>query len=355
MSQTHRSRRILFALVAEYIATGEPVGSRTVARKYVVDLSPATIRNVLSDLEESGLLMQPHTSAGRIPTDKALRIFIEALTDFQRVPNLQLKEMKDRFSEIISSDGRLPNAAMRETGRLIADMTGAAALVARSRTDTRQLAQLRFIVIGPSRLLAVLVFRDGMVDNRYIDVPEILDENELLRVHNLLADVVEGRSLSGLRELFVRRIDDERVRVDRLRRQAFELGNKVLQQMAPGSTELVIEGRSTLMDRPDYENVDRIKQVVRALEERENLLQLIDKTISAGTVSVYIGSEAGEEGGLAAAQLSMILAPYGDGEKNVGTVGVVGPTRMDYARIMPFVDATAAAMTAALKKAPSEG
>lgn len=341
----HRSRKILFALVAEYIATGEPVGSRTLSRKYVSDLSPATIRNVLADLEESGYLLQPHASAGRIPSERALRSFIDALTDFEDVSSAQQREMVVRFEEIFTEH---QDDSLRETGAFLSELSGAAAIVTTTPTDSRKLLQLRFIPTRPRQLLAVLVFHDGTVENRFIAVEEVVHERDLARIHELFADVVEGRTLASLRELLSRRMQDERLRVDELRRTAFELGARALQDIGT-RTELVIEGGQRLAELPEYGDVDRLRMLIRALDDRTHLLSLLDSTIAAGATTVHIGNEAGGSAELGAAQLSLVAAPYG-GEGSRGTVGVLGPTRMDYSKVVPLVDAAAAAMTAAIKK-----
>ena len=342
----NRARKILFAAVTEYIATGDPVGSRTLARKYAIELSPASIRNVLADLEDAGYLHQPHTSAGRVPTERALRAFIEALTEFQKLSEVDEEQLRHRYETIFAA-GESPRAALHEAGALLSEMAGAAAVMTEFRVNGRKLAHLRFIATRPGQLLAVLVFSDGMVQNRYIGIDQAVSESELGRIHNLLGDVVEGRTLGDIRELFARRLDDDRNELDNLRRQAFDLGRRALQQLSPGADRVVIAGSARLMDLPEYADADRLKKLVRALEDRENLLELLDKTLEAGAISVYIGSETGEFG---ESELSLVVAPFGGGESGAGTVGVLGPTRMDYARLMPLVDATAAAITAALKK-----
>ncbi|HHH28144.1 MAG TPA: heat-inducible transcription repressor HrcA [Polyangiaceae bacterium] len=349
----HRSRRILFAAVTEYIATGQPVGSRTLSRKYAIELSPATIRNVLADLEDAGFLHQPHTSAGRVPTEAALRAFIEALTDFQAIPRGRQQEMIARFEEIFSQSGTSKADVLRETGRFVSEITGATAVVGSSPADRRKLQQLRFIRTRPDQLLAVMVFADGVVENRYIQADaDALGESELTRIHNLLDDVVEGRTIQDVRELFFRRLADGRDEVDELRRKAFDLGKQAVNDLARGADGIVIEGRSRLIELAENEDFDNLKQLVVVLEDRENLVELLDKTMDAGSVTVFIGSETGEFG---KAKLSLVVAPFGDPDRPGGTVGVLGPTRMDYARMMPLVDATAAAITAALKKASDDG
>lgn len=338
----HRSRKILFAVVTEFIATGDPVGSRTLARKYGLDLSAASIRNVLADLEEAGYLKQPHTSAGRIPTDRALRLFIDTLMEVRALSPEEQVKMGRRFAEIYA----MAEDPLRAAGRYLSELSGAAAVIAAPKKELRTLAQLRFIPTRPGQLLAVLVFSDGAVENRFVKIEEPVDEGELTRVHNLLADVIEGRSLGEVRDLFARRLADERVAVDALRRRAFELGQKAMDFEADRA-EVLIEGQARLIDLPEYADVARLKNLIRALEERQELIGLLDRTIASGSVTVFVGSEAGDIGG---GEISLVLAPYADHGRVAGTVGVLGPTRMDYAKVMPLVDATAAAMTAELGK-----
>lgn len=337
-----RARKILFAVVTEFIATGDPVGSRTLARKYGLDLSAASIRNVLADLEESGLLVQPHTSAGRIPTDRALRLFIDTLMEVRAFTPEEQAKLGARFTEIYMS----ANDPLREAGRLLSELSGAAAVIAAPKKEMRTLAQLRFIPTKPGQLLAVLVFSDGTVENRFLQVDGPITEGELTRVHNLLADVIEGRTLGEVRDLFARRLADERVAVDALRRRAFELGSRAMADLDRRS-EVVIEGHARLIDLPEYTDVARLKKLMLALEEREELVELLEKTLAAGAATVFVGREAGELGG---GELSLVIAPYADHGRVAGAVGVLGPTRMDYAKLMPLVDATAAAMTEALGK-----
>lgn len=339
-----RSRKILFAVVTEYIATGNPVGSRTLSRKYGLDLSPATIRNVLADLEDAALLRQPHTSAGRVPTDRALRAFIEALTEFHQIPHATKKEMRARLDVIFSEDDVSRDDALRQAGKLLSNLAGAAALIAPTPVTSRKLLQLRFMAITPGRLLAVLVFSDGVVENRYVDSG--VTGEDLNRIQNLLADVVEGRTLGDVRALLASRLDDDRVEIDKLRRDAFELARRAVSVVGRTADDLVITGSSRLIDLPEYADVERLKRLMLALDDREHLIELLDRTIDAGAVTVYVGQEGGELGD---AQLSLVVAPFGDSAEG-GGVGVLGPTRMDYARMLPLVEAAAAAMTAALKR-----
>ncbi len=346
---SQRARRILAAVVSEYIETGEPVGSRTLAKRYGLDLSAASIRNVLSDLDEAGLLHQPHTSAGRTPTDRAIRLFIDMLVDLPTVAPEARAELRSRVAEIYANS----HDRLGDSGKLLSELSGQAAVVAR-QTRSRTLSQLRFIHTRPGQLLAVLVFDDGTVENRFVSLDGIAGpsgEAELTRIHNLLSDVIEGRTLGEVRELFARRLADDRTALDALKRKAFDLAHRAISGVAERS-EVRIEGQLKLLEMPEYGDADRLRRLVVALQEREEIITLLDKTISAGAVTVFVGSETGELGD---GQLSLVVAPYLENGQPTGAVGVLGPTRMDYARVMPLVDATAAALTDAAAAASGRG
>lgn len=337
----HRSRSILYACITEFIATGEPVGSRTLAKKYGLDLSAASIRNVLSDLEELGYLHQPHTSAGRVPTDKAFRLFIDSLMQVRALSAEEQHTISERFYGLKSSA-----ELIRASGKLLSELTGTAALVIAPRRETRALSQLRFIPTKPGQMLAVLVLADGAVENRFINLERAISETELTRIHNLLADVIEGRSLGELRDLFDRRMKDDRIQMDSLRHRAFSLA----QQAVGGEAEptgIVIEGQARLFEHPEFSDLERMRQLMIALDEQETIVALLDRTIQAKCMQIFLGSETGDLIGGAA---SVIAAPYTEGGKLAGTIGVLGPTRMDYPKLVPLVEATASAVSAALER-----
>jgi heat-inducible transcriptional repressor len=332
---SHRAKQILYAAVTEFVATGEPVGSRTLAKRGI-DLSPASIRNVLSDLEEAGYLKQPHTSAGRIPTDRAFRLFIDALMQLQELSTGDRARIDERFAQLRGGDDVLQTA-----GKLLSELTGTAAVVVAPRVENLTLKHLRFIRTVPGQVLAVLVMSNGAVQNRFLQAT--VSEDDLVRIHNLLDDVIEGRSLGDLRDLFVRRLQGERVRHDELRRQAFELGEAAVTGVTGSQrAEVLIEGRSKLLDLPDFAS-SGVKDVVSLLDEQERLVQLLDATVAAKGTSVVVGHEAGALGG---GQLAIIGASYSDHGRSAGSVGVIGPTRMDYPKVVPLVAATASAMSA---------
>ena len=343
-----RARQILYAAISEFVATGEPVGSRTLSKKHGIDLSPASIRNVLSDLEEWGYLRQPHTSAGRVPTDRAFRLFIDALMEWRELSAEDHGRIRERFEDLTPGKN-----VMREAGKLLSELTGTAAVVVAPRNDGLTLKHLRFVRIQQDEVLAVLVLSNGAVQNRFIRAS--VTDDEMVRVHNLLDDVIEGRSLVDLRDLFERRLATERVQADDLRRRAFELGEAAVHDagdLADAALDVFIEGQAKLLGQPDFSDAEGMKQVASVLDERENIIRLLDATMAAPNMAkrsatVVVGNEAGGVGG---GHLAIIGAPYTDHGRPAGSVGVIGPTRMDYPKMVPLVAATASAISAFISK-----
>lgn len=340
---TRRARDVLYALLTEFISNGEPVGSRTLVRKYRFDLSPATIRNVLADLEQLGYLIQPHTSAGRVPTEKAFRLFIDALMKTRQLSAPDAAKIADWLRQ--EPDGE---DLLRSTGRLLSELTGSPAVVARRSAETRTLLKIRFIPTRPSELLSVMVFRDGTVENRFVHLDTPLESGELERVHQLLEEVAEGRTLAELRDHFVRARDESQDEMQPLNDRGLTLV-KASMNRTPRSTELVIEGQSRLLDRTDLSQSEQLKEFLHTLEDRNRLILLLDRTLESRNVQVFLGGDVSGESEL---PISLVAAPYRTqtGEAG-GAVGVIGPTRMDYSVVMPLVGATADAVARALARA----
>ncbi len=342
-----RARSVLYAVVNEFIGSGEPVGSRTLAKKYGFDLSAATIRNVLADLEDAGYLAQPHTSAGRVPTEKAFRLFIDAL---MRVRELSAEETS-RIAQWFE-DFRPGTETLRETGRFLSNLTGAAAVVVRSRLETRKLLKIRFIPTRPGELLSVIVFTDGTVENRFIPIDAPIGERELERVHNMLEEAIQGRTLTAVRDLFARAADARRDELDALRQLGYSLMSAAIDG-AERRLDIVVEGQARLVDRPELAHTDELREVLRALEDRERLVMLIDRMLAAGQVQVFLGEETNA---MVGHSVSVVAAPYHDVQgRPGGAIGVIGPTRMDYPAVVPLVGATADAMSAALARTREPG
>lgn len=337
-----RARSVLYALVTEFIATGEPVGSRTLTKRYGFKLSPATIRNVLSDLEDSGYLVQPHASAGRIPTATAFRLYIDALMHERALGAGEVSRISDHFIE-------LPPGAdlFRETGKLLSLMSGVPAVLVRKQSDKRTLHKVRFIATRPLEVLAVLVCSDGTVENRFVVVGAPIGAQELERLHNLLEEVVTGRTLQSVRDYFATSIAEQEGEIARLRALARALFDGA-SLGAAREADVLIEGQSLLLDKPEFGNVDAIRELLRAFEDRERLVSLLDQALTADQVQVFLGEQTRS---MVGCPLSLVAARYRDKEGEPGgTVGVIGPTRMDYPFVVPLVGATADAFSAALAR-----
>jgi heat-inducible transcriptional repressor len=323
-----RHRRILFAVVTEYIASGKPVGSRRIAKRYAIKLSPATIRNVLADLEEAELLHQPHTSAGRVPTDAGFRSFVDAMATAGEISDAHRTALVQRLQDLGPGDD-----AVRETGQLLSLLTGTATIIARPSVAEATLDQLRFMRLSGGRTLAVLVTRAGGVENRVVVTELDVDDHTLERVNNYLAELVGGRTLRAVRDVLASRLASEQGQYEVLRKQA--------QQMVEATVEgrleqarVFIEGQGALFDRPEFGDAEKIRRYLSAFEEKQKLLELLEQTLLADGVQVFIGSEAALDD---VRDISVISSPYRRNGASIGSFGIVGPTRMDYKKYVPLV------------------
>lgn len=327
----YRARRILYAVVSEYIASGEPVGSRTLSKRYGLNVSAATIRNELSDLEEAGCLAQPHTSAGRIPTEIGFRIFIDALAQMRDVADADRTAILERMAQLRPG----VDDVIREAGRLLASLAGAAALVTRPRPEAEPIAQIRFVPLRERAVLAVIVARSGAVQNRVVELSEPVPEGDLERVHELVGPLVRDKTLDDAVHALASEMARERGAYDRLRFRAKEMLEGAAQADAP---DVVIEGQRVLFDRPEFHDAEKIRSFVRAFEDKERLHVLLERTVLAGGVQVLVGSETQL---VEVPDVGVISAQYKSGGVQAGSVGIIGPTRMDYAKLMPLVAFTA--------------
>jgi heat-inducible transcriptional repressor len=323
-----RHRRILFAVVTEYIASGKPVGSRLIAKRYAVQLSPATIRNVLADLEDADLLHQPHTSAGRVPTDAGFRCFVDAMATAGEISEAHRTALMDRLRDLEPGDD-----AVRETGQLLSRLTGTATIIAQLPMTEATLEQIRFMRLSTGRTLAVLVTRSGGVENRVVSTELEIDDHTLERVNNYLRELVQGRTLRAVRDALAVRLATEQDHYDVLRKHA----QQMIEATVKGQMEeaqVVIEGQGALFDRPEFGDAAKIRGYLSAFEEKQKLLELLEQTLLADGVQVFIGSEAALRD---IRDISVISSPYRRDGSSAGSFGIVGPTRMDYRKYVPLV------------------
>jgi heat-inducible transcriptional repressor len=341
-----RSREVFRQIVDAYVATGEPVGSRTIARRLEEQLSPATIRNVMADLEEMGLLYAPHTSAGRLPTDAGLRFYVDGLLERGNLS----EEERRKVEQQCGGRGRSVEAVLGDASDALSGLTRYAGLVA-APTVERPFKHIEFVSLGPTRALVVVVTDNGMVENRVVDVPLGMSASTLVEASNYLTSRLAGRSFAEARARVMEEIEQRRTELDELTQKVVSAGLATWSE--PGNGEgargeggfLLVRGHARLLeDVTSLADLERIRTLFELLEARKSALRLIELTQSARGVQIFIGSENGLFG---LSGCSMVLAPYragGDGKAAssvVGAIGVIGPTRMNYARIIPLVDYTA--------------
>ncbi|MBI3514987.1 MAG: heat-inducible transcriptional repressor HrcA [Proteobacteria bacterium] len=331
-----RSREIFRHIVEAYVETGEPIGSRTLSRRLGTALSPATIRNVMADLEDAGLLAAPHTSAGRIPTEAGLRLFVNGLLE---IGGLSAEERASIDSQCAAT-GRSLAQALGEATAALSGLSRCAGLVIAPKLD-RSLKHIEFVPLGPGRALVVMVTEDGMVENRVIDVPLGMPPANLVTAGNYLNARLTGRNLEEVRGVIERELEAHRAQLDTLTSRVVAAGLAVWAGSENDRDgQLIVRGQANLLgDVTAIEDLERIRALFQALEAKEAMAKLLDAANLADGVQIFIGAESNL---FSVAGCSVIIAPYIDKqERIVGAIGVIGPTRINYARIIPLVDYTA--------------
>lgn len=328
-----RSSTILRELVEIYVSTGEPVGSRTLSRRLPLGLSPASIRNVMADLEEAGLLYAPHTSAGRLPTERGLRLFVDGLLEFGDLGEEERAEISARCA----ASGRSMQETLAEAGQMLSGLAGAAGLVVAPKAEGT-VRHIEFVALGPGRALVVIVGADGQVENRVIEVPAGLPPASLVQAGNYLNARLAGRSLDETRRQVADEIAQNRTALDALTNQVVEAG--LATWAGGGGGSLILRGQAKLLQNLDQmARVQEIQALFERLEAQETVLRLLDLAQRGQGVQIFIGAESGL---FDSTGLTMVVAPFRSGqERIVGAIGVIGPTRINYGRVIPVVDFTA--------------
>jgi heat-inducible transcriptional repressor len=331
-----RSAVILREIVEAYVATGEPVGSRTLSRRLPMALSPATIRNVMADLEESGLIFAPHTSAGRLPTDRGLRMFVDGLLERGALT----PEEEEAIAARCKAEGRSIEEVLAEASGLLAGLSQAAGLVL-APTSEAALKHVEFVSLGPGRVLVVLVTEDGQVENRVIEAPQGLPPSALIQAGNYVNSRLAGRTLEDARKAIEEEISAHRTELDELTSKVVEAGLATQAGAQAGAGRaLIVRGQAKLLaDVTALERLETIRGLFERLEAKETLLRLLELAQASEGVQIFIGAENRL---FEAAGVTMIVAPYRNArDRIVGAIGVIGPTRINYGRIIPAVDYTA--------------
>ncbi len=339
-----KSRDVLGAVVREFILSGDAVASGRLVRSQQLTQSASAVRNIMSRLTDEGLLHQPHTSAGRIPTDQGLRLFVDQLMNVNEITAEDRQQIMARY--------KLSNVELqemlREVSRLLSDISQQCALVLVPRVETARVQRIQFVPLPPDRMIAILVTDAGLVQNRILEADQPLSTDELEGVHNYLNELCHGRELRDLHRVVKAELEREQTRYHELEEVALRLAARAIPQdeeIEPAN--MLVEGQSRLLGKARAPEMEQMKAVLRAVEEKRLVLRLLDETIRADGVKVFIGAETGVE---PMNGFSLVASSYGS-SNSLGTLGVLGPSSMDYPLVVPLVDFTADLLTQFLCRA----
>lgn len=338
---SERAQRLLKVLIESYIRDGQPVGSRTLSRESGLTLSSATVRNVMSDLEELGFVASPHTSAGRVPTDKGYRFFVNTLLKLKPLAQDEIAELQRRFG--VGQDE--PKSLVATASQVLSTITQLAGVVTIPRQSHAAVTQIDFVGISENRVLAVLVVNGREVQNRILQLDRHYSSEELRRASNYLNEHFLGRTVSELRAELVRQLQETRNHLNQLMLDAIQLAQQIVEPGPNDEPSFVLAGQTNLMGFAELSNVEKLRRLFEAFTEKRDILHLLDQSLSAQGVQIFIGQESGYQ---ILDDCSVVTAPYTLDNEVVGVLGVIGPTRMAYERVIPIVDITARLLGAAL-------
>jgi heat-inducible transcriptional repressor len=335
-----RAQHFLKVLIERYIQDGQPVGSRTLAKDASIDLSPATIRNVMSDLEDLGLVNSPHTSAGRVPTSSGYRIFVDSLVTLKPLHDQEIEQLQ---TELHSNAD--PVNILHSASNLLSGMTHMAGIVMLPRHRQVGYRQIEFLPLSGNRVLTILVTSEGEVHNKIIETRKPYSPAKLQQSANYLNEIFAGKSLESIRTRLLEELENTRQRMDTLMSEALKIANKVF-SVSDSDGDYVLAGQNNLLDFDDIGNIDNIRSLFNTFSEKSQILHLLDRAMSAEGIQIYIGEESGYE---TLGNCSVVTANYKLDNEVAGVLGVIGPTRMAYDRVIPIVDITAKLLGSALK------
>lgn len=334
-----RSLQLLKALVERYIQDGQPVGSRALSKDTELKLSPATIRNVMADLEDMGLIRSPHTSAGRVPTVSGYRLFIDSLLTVKPLDSEELKLLR---KNLIAKDN--VNDVIGVASRILSDVTRMAGVVTLPKRELVSLRHIEFLPLSNTRVLVIFVTNEQEVHNKILHTSKQFTPAQLQQAANYLNSVYSGLSLAAVRKAVLKELKDAQERMNREMLDAVEMAKLALDP-EKSDEDYVLIGETNLMGFSELSDMDRLKELFDAFSQKRGVIHLLDQCLNAEGVQIFIGEESGYH---AFEQCSLVTAPYSINEQVVGVLGVIGPTRMAYEKVIPFVDITAKLLGAAL-------
>ncbi len=336
---TDRSMQLLKALVERYIQDGQPVGSRILSKDSKIQLSPATIRNVMADLEEMGLLCSPHTSAGRVPTASGYRLFVDSLLTVKPLDNPELEHIHQGLATTEEATEVLGVAS-----RLLSEVTKMAGVVTLPRREMVCLRHIEFLPLSNTRVLVIFVTGKQEVHNRIIHTSKQFSAAELLQAANFLNSIYSGRSLADVKDLVLQDLQKDQERMNQGMLDAISMARLTFGQEKP-KDDYILTGETNLMGFSELSNMDHLKQLFDAFTQKRDVIHLLDQCMQAQGVQIFIGEESGNQ---AFDHCSLVTSAYSVNDEVVGVLGVIGPTRMAYEKVIPFVDVTAKLLGAAL-------
>ncbi len=340
MKLNDRAETLLRTLVELYINEGQPVGSRTLARQLKLNLSPATVRNVMSDLEDLGLIHSPHTSAGRIPTQEGYRFFVDSLLRIKPLEQITLEEMQDKFSN--ESD---PQLLLTKASELLSQVTHFAGVVLIPGQRSSLFRQIEFVRLASQRVLTILITDDGRVQNRVIPTDRSYAASELVEAANFFNQVYAGTSLADVRRGLLKEMQKDSDEMHRITATALAVAGKLFDDEDDGGDAVMLSGEENLLNVPDLCQIEKLQKLFDAFKTKQDLLDLLDRSMKVSGISIFIGGESGYR---SLDDCSVVMAPYDHDGEIIGTVGVIGPTRMSYEEVIPVVDVTARLLSGAL-------
>jgi heat-inducible transcriptional repressor len=338
-----RAQHLLRVLIQRYIRDGAPVGSRTLSKDSGLDLSPATIRNVMSDLEEMGLVSAPHTSAGRIPTPRGYRLFVDTLVRFRPPKRPDVRRLESQLQR--SADDT--KALLNKASAMLSEVTSLAGIVTVPKGAQATLRQIEFLPLSEHRILAILVINDREVQNRILHTDRDYSSSELQQAANFINDHYAGRNLDNVRKRILADLDETRHSMNQAMHDIIAVAQSAVAGAANKDASFVMAGETNLMGIEELSDLETLRRLFDAFAEKQKILDLLDRSITADGVQVFIGEESGYK---ILDDCSVVTAPYHVDDDTIGVLGVIGPTRMRYDRVVPIVDITARLLGSALHK-----
>jgi heat-inducible transcriptional repressor len=341
-----RFRDVLREIVLEYVSSGEPISSRSLAKSGRFELSPATLRNVMADLEDLGFLQQPHTSAGRVPTDRGYRYFIDYLMRSRRLSQLEREQIDEEVGRADEVDEMMHHAS-----RLLSKLSDQVGMVFMPKLNQLVMRSIDFIPVSDTKVMCVIVGTNGVVVNRILEVPAVRGREELERISRYLTAEFAGSALETFLEALRSAVSGERAREDRDWRESIEFSMNAVEEVVPVDEELCVEGAMSVIRKPEFSEGRALSRIAVVLEHKRELASILGELLVEGGTQILVGSESSFT---RAHNASLVVTSYGPAGRPLGLVGILGPTRMEYARMAPLADYLAKALSRKIEETEQE-